>query len=188
MWIEDTIHSKLSAYSYPWKLDTKKGLLFLEEIMSPEASLKLMASMMSAWENTKITMCGKCWLNYLITFPWQLWLKDKYLELTEVYLLISKPLMTSENWTDFKRFPVKGPFVICCGVIPMKGLASMSVLEVQDGHLDRYLSLYSGQLNEIQSYQRFEENRKSSSADEWRVSKHPWQSCDYCLFSSQLLL
>ena len=68
---------------------------------------------------------GKCSPTYLTIYHSQLLCKDKYLEHTEDYPPILRVLTTSENLTEFRKYPMKVQSVTCFGVTQMRGLGLM---------------------------------------------------------------
>lgn len=110
---------RLSLFLLPSKSDIKIELLFWEEIMSQDKSLKSMDFMTNVVENTATVMFGKHLLNFSIIFHSPLSLKIHSSVFTEDFHLQLKLLITFVLWKEFKKFHMKDQCVIFCGQILM---------------------------------------------------------------------
>ena len=117
MSIEDITLSRQSHYSFAWKYDSKKELLFWGAITKADRLPRSMASMMNAFVNTVMLMFGNIWQTSSTIYPSQLSLKIKSSVYMEVFLQVLTRLIKWEKLIVSRKYRTKDQCVICFGLI-----------------------------------------------------------------------
>ena len=91
----------------------------------------------NACVNTEMRMCGRPSLSYSTTCHWQQLSRDRSSVSTVGSPHQSTLSIKSDNSTEYKRFPMKAPFAIFCGRIPMIVADGASPPEALVTHSDK---------------------------------------------------